>query len=68
MAFASRPQPLPFARKLCGRWREGSCNRENAELKKLEDAGYQPKRNDPSYPDTLQQAQKNAGIGTAASQ
>ncbi len=42
--------------------------KKNAELKKLEDAGYQPSRNDPSYPNDLQKAQKKAGIGTGASQ
>ncbi|WP_025602166.1 DUF4148 domain-containing protein [Burkholderia sp. WSM2230] len=42
--------------------------KKNAELKKLEDAGYQPSRNDPNYPNDLQKAQKKAGIGTGASQ
>jgi hypothetical protein len=43
--------------------------KNNAELKKLEDAGYQPGRaNDPNYPQDLQDAQKKAGIGTGASQ
>lgn len=42
--------------------------KKNAELKKLEDAGYQPSRNDPNYPTDLQNAQKKAGIGAAASQ
>jgi hypothetical protein len=37
--------------------------KRNAELKKLEDAGYSPSRNDPNYPTDLQNAQKKAGIG-----
>jgi hypothetical protein len=42
--------------------------KKNAELKKLEDAGYQPGQNDPNYPTSLQNAQKKAGIGAGASQ
>lgn len=42
--------------------------KNNAELKKLEDAGYQPAQNDPNYPAKLQQAEKKAGVGAAASQ
>ena len=42
--------------------------RKNAELKKLEDAGYQPAQNDPNYPNNLQKAQQKAGVGTGASQ
>ncbi|MGF6753550.1 hypothetical protein [Paraburkholderia sp. GAS42] len=42
--------------------------KKNAELKKLEDAGYNPSQNDPNYPDKLQKAEKKAGIGQAASQ
>jgi hypothetical protein len=43
--------------------------KKNAELKKLEDAGYNPARaNDPNYPQDLQNAQKKAGIGAGASQ
>jgi hypothetical protein len=42
--------------------------KKNAELKKLEDAGYQPSKDDPSYPKNLQNAEKKAGIGAAASQ
>jgi hypothetical protein len=34
--------------------------KNNAELKKLEDAGYQPAANDPNYPAKLQQAEKKA--------
>jgi len=31
---------------------------KNAELKRLEDAGYQPAQNDPNYPANLQKAEK----------
>src|ERR1700733_12644017 len=41
--------------------------KKNAELKKLEDAGYQPSHNDPNYPQDLQNAEKKAGIGQGAS-
>jgi hypothetical protein len=42
---------------------------KNAELKKLEDAGYNPaKRDDASYPQDVQNAEKKAGIGQGASQ
>jgi hypothetical protein len=37
---------------------------KNAELKKLEDAGYKPgARDDSNYPQDIQEAQKKAGIG-----
>jgi hypothetical protein len=42
--------------------------KKNAELKQLEAHGYQPSRNDPNYPNDIQNAQKKAGIGAAASQ
>ena len=34
--------------------------KNNAELKKLEDAGYKPAANDPNYPQNLQNAEKKA--------
>ncbi|WP_250474711.1 DUF4148 domain-containing protein [Caballeronia sp. GAFFF1] len=38
--------------------------KKNAELKKLEGAGYNPaQRDDASYPQDIQNAQKKAGIG-----
>ncbi|WP_322031366.1 DUF4148 domain-containing protein [Paraburkholderia sp. J76] len=37
--------------------------KNNAELKKLEDAGYKPALNDPNYPQSLQDAQKKANAG-----
>jgi hypothetical protein len=41
---------------------------KNAQLKKLEDNGYQPGQEDPNYPQNLQDAQKKAGMGAGASQ
>jgi predicted Rossmann fold nucleotide-binding protein DprA/Smf involved in DNA uptake len=42
--------------------RKQAREKKNAELKKLEDAGYNPGRaNDPNYPQNLQDAQKKAG-------
>ncbi|WP_321910546.1 MULTISPECIES: DUF4148 domain-containing protein [unclassified Paraburkholderia] len=40
--------------------------KNNAELKKLEDAGYKPALNDPNYPQNLQDAQKKANAAGAA--
>ncbi|CAB3755680.1 hypothetical protein [Paraburkholderia humisilvae] len=42
--------------------------KRNAELKQLEDAGYSPARDDPNYPQDLQNAQKKAGIGQGSGQ
>jgi len=63
---ASAAKPTKQQRKQA---RKEARAKKNAELKKLEDAGYQPARaNDPNYPQDLQDAQKKAGIGTGASQ
>ena len=62
---ASSAKPTKAERKAA---RKQARAKKNAELKKLEDAGYQPSRNDPNYPNDLQKAQKKAGIGTGASQ
>ncbi|ALE59363.1 hypothetical protein SCB29_30705 [Paraburkholderia sp. SIMBA_055] len=62
---SSTAKPTKAERKAA---RKQARAKKNAELKKLEDAGYQPSRNDPNYPDDLQKAQKKAGIGTGASQ
>ncbi|MFM0340020.1 hypothetical protein [Paraburkholderia fungorum] len=63
---ASTPaKPTKAERKAA---RKQARAKKNAELKKLEDAGYQPGRNDPNYPTDLQNAQKKAGIGAGASQ
>ncbi|WP_322009975.1 DUF4148 domain-containing protein [Paraburkholderia sp. J12] len=35
--------------------------KKNAELKRLEDSGYQPALNDPNYPQNLQNAAKTSG-------
>lgn len=42
--------------------------KNTAELKKLESNGYQPSQNDPNYPQNLQNAEKKANAGQAASQ
>ncbi|WP_174543287.1 DUF4148 domain-containing protein [Paraburkholderia monticola] len=62
---ATTPKPTKAERKA---ERKQARAKKNAELKKLEDAGYQPAQNDPNYPDKLQAAQKKAGIGAPASQ
>jgi len=64
-AAASAAKPSKAQRKQA---RKEARAKKNAELKKLEDAGYNPSRNDPNYPQDLQNAQKKAGVGTAASQ
>jgi len=64
-AAASTVKPTKAERKAA---RKQARAKKNAELKKLEDAGYHPGQNDPNYPSNLQQAQKKAGIGAAASQ
>jgi hypothetical protein len=65
-APAAQPaKPTKAERKAA---RKQARAKKNAELKKLEDAGYNPAQNDPNYPTNLQNAQKKAGIGQAASQ
>ena len=65
-AVASTAKPTKEQRKQA---RKEARAKKNAELKKLEDAGYQPGRsNDVNYPEDLQNAEKKAGIGQAASQ
>ncbi|MFT4066456.1 hypothetical protein [Paraburkholderia sp.] len=61
----STAKPTKAERKAA---RKQARAKKNAELKKLEDAGYQPAQNDPNYPNKLQDAQKKAGVGAAASQ
>lgn len=63
--MASSAKPTKAERKAA---RKQARAKKNAELKKLEDSGYQPGRNDPNYPTDLQNAQKKAGIGAGASQ
>ena len=48
--------------------RKAARAKNNAELKKLEDAGYKPSQNDPNYPQNLQEAQKKANAAAGASQ
>lgn len=62
---ASTAKPTKAQRKQA---RKEARAKKNAELKKLEAAGYQPARNDPNYPENLQNAQKKAGVGQGASQ
>lgn len=63
-AGASATQPTKAQRKQA---RKEARAKKNAELKKLEDAGYQPGRSsDPNYPQDLQNAEKKAGIGQGA--
>ncbi|MEM5451187.1 DUF4148 domain-containing protein [Paraburkholderia guartelaensis] len=63
---ASSAKPTKAERKQA---RKEARAKKNAELKKLEAAGYQPGRaNDQNYPQDLQNAQKKAGIGQGASQ
>ncbi|MEM5434106.1 DUF4148 domain-containing protein [Paraburkholderia diazotrophica] len=64
-AAASTAKPTKAQRKQA---RKEARAKRNAELKKLEDAGYKPSHNDPNYPQDLQNAQKKAGIGQGASQ
>lgn len=62
---ASAAKPTKAERKAA---RKEARAKKNAELKKLEAAGYNPAQNDPNYPTNLQNAQKKAGLGQGASQ
>jgi hypothetical protein len=62
---ASTAKPTKAQRKQA---RKEARAKKNAELKKLEDAGYQPNQRDPYYPQNLQNAQKKANAGQGASQ
>ena len=62
---ASSAKPTKAERKAA---RKQAQDKKNAELKKLEANGYQPGRNDPNYPQNLQNAEKKAGMGQGASQ
>jgi hypothetical protein len=48
--------------------RKAARAKNNAELKKLEDAGYKPAQSDPNYPQNLQDAQKKANAAAGAGQ
>lgn len=54
---ANTAKPTKAERKAA---RKQARAKKNAELKKLEDAGYNPAQNDPNYPNNLQNAQKKA--------
>ncbi len=59
--------PMTKAQKKAAR--KQARAKKNAELKELEDAGYNPARRDDSqYPQDIQNAQKKAGVGAGASQ
>ncbi|HEY4296019.1 MAG TPA: DUF4148 domain-containing protein [Paraburkholderia sp.] len=62
------PKPAPTTKAERKAARKEARAKKNAELKQLESHGYQPSRNDPNYPNDIQNAQKKAGIGAAASQ
>ncbi|WP_321926235.1 DUF4148 domain-containing protein [Paraburkholderia guartelaensis] len=66
MEGASTAKPTKAERKQA---RKEARAKKNAELKKLEAAGYQPGRaNDQNYPQDIQNAEKKAGVGQGASQ
>jgi hypothetical protein len=48
--------------------RKAARAKNNAELKKLEQNGYNPAVNDPNYPQNLQNAEKKANAPAGASQ
>lgn len=62
---ASGVKPTKAQRKAA---RKQARAKKNAELKKLEDAGYQPGQSDPNYPANVQKAEQKAGVGAGASQ
>jgi hypothetical protein len=63
---ASQPAQTKAQKKAA---RKEARAKKNAELKKLEAAGYNPaKRDDSQYPQDIQNAQKKAGVGAGASQ
>lgn len=70
---AAAAQPLTKEQKAQAKAQRKAERKEaraknNAELKKLEDAGYKPALNDPNYPQSLQDAQKKANAAAGASQ
>ncbi|KWE48789.1 hypothetical protein WL76_23680 [Burkholderia ubonensis] len=67
-AKAAKAQARKEARAQHKAERKAARAKNNAELKKLEDAGYKPSANDPNYPQNLQDAQKKAGAAAGASQ
>ncbi|KWK67616.1 hypothetical protein [Burkholderia ubonensis] len=67
-AKAAKAQARKEARAKHKAERKAARAKNNAELKKLEDAGYKPAANDPNYPQNLQDAEKKAGAAAGASQ
>lgn len=73
-ADTAASQPLTKAQKKAQTRAQHKADRKaaraknRAELKKLEDNGYQPSQNDPNYPQNLQNAQKKANAAGGASQ
>lgn len=66
-ASSSNPASMTKAQKKAARKaaRKEARAKKNAELKKLEGAGYQPGGYDPNYPESAQSAQKKAGVAPA---
>ena len=64
-ATGSRPATTKAERKAA---HKQARDKKNAELKQLEAHGYRPSSNDTKYPADVENAQKKAGIGAAASQ
>ncbi|MGI4813537.1 MAG: hypothetical protein ACRYG5_14395 [Janthinobacterium lividum] len=62
---ASAPVSAKMQRKIA---RKQARKKNDAELKKLEDAGYQPAIRNPDYPNDIQAAEKKVQAGTPASQ
>ena len=65
-AAASAANPTKAQRKQARKAAQKAARARNkAEIKKLENEGYQPGNNDPSYPDNLQNAEKKAAQGAS---
>src|ERR1700722_10605211 len=64
MASGADTAPTKAQRKAA---RKQARAKKNAELKKLEDAGYQPKATESNYPQDIQNAEKKAAAPQGAS-
>lgn len=67
-AKAAKKQARAKARAQHRAERKAARAKNAAELKKLEATGYYPARNDPSYPEKLQNAEKKLNAPAGASQ
>ncbi|WP_179404940.1 DUF4148 domain-containing protein [Burkholderia guangdongensis] len=67
-AKAAKTEARKAARAKRKAERKAARAKNSAELKKLEDNGYNPAVNTPSYPEDLQNAQKKAAGAAGASQ